>query len=111
MTIERIPTPESGLFDAPIRPAMYPQTPAIKKPTINTNGTAMSVRTTALAASMVDFANVKASHADMTRHTTVSARIHRSEERRVGKECKYQEWAASRRKTKRSNTAMRDRER
>ena len=74
-TTERMPTPEIGLFEAPMRPAMYPQIPAMRKPPIRTNGTAISVSGTALGASDVDFANVKASQAAMTRHTAVSATI------------------------------------
>ena len=58
MTIERMPTPEIGLFEAPIRPAMYPLTPAMMNPTTSTNGTAISVSLSALGASTVDFANV-----------------------------------------------------
>src|SRR6202162_3649618 len=59
ITIDRMPTPEIGLFDAPMRPAMYPQTPAMMKPTISTNGTDINVKLNALGARTVDFANVK----------------------------------------------------
>src|ERR1700737_797960 len=73
ITIDKMPTPEIGLFDAPMRPAMYPQTPAMMNPTINTNGTAISVSLSALGASTVAFANVNASHAAITRHAAVNA--------------------------------------
>jgi len=33
----RMPTPEIGLFDEPIRPAMYPQTAAITRPMTKMN--------------------------------------------------------------------------
>ena len=33
-TTDRMPTPEIGLFDAPIRPAIYPHTDAITTPAI-----------------------------------------------------------------------------
>src|SRR5207248_8482790 len=71
-TIDRMPTPEIGLFDAPIRPAMYPHTPAMTKPMINTNGTAINVSLSAFGASTVERANVNASQAAMTRHAAVS---------------------------------------
>ena len=32
MTMARMPTPDTGLFDEPIRPAMYPQMAATAKP-------------------------------------------------------------------------------
>ena len=43
LTIPRMPIPETGLFDAPINPAMYPATPAMTKPTMKMNGTAIVV--------------------------------------------------------------------
>src|SRR3954470_2469089 len=73
ITIDRMPTPEIGLFDAPMRPAMYPHTPAITKPTINTNGTEISVSFIALGASTVDLAKVNANQAAITRQPAVSA--------------------------------------
>src|SRR5256885_13530744 len=75
-TIEMIPTPEMGLLDAPISPAMYPATAAIRKPPINTNGTAIIVRLNASVVNTVDFANVNASHAAIARQATVSPMIH-----------------------------------
>ena len=33
-TTDRMPTPEIGLLDAPMRPAMYPHTDAITTPAI-----------------------------------------------------------------------------
>src|SRR5687768_6214166 len=71
MTIERIPTPESGLLDAPMSPAMYPETPAMTNPITSTNGTAINVSVNALGASTDDPANVNASHAEITRHARV----------------------------------------
>src|SRR5919201_994299 len=68
ITIDRMPTPEIGLFEAPISPAMYPQMPAMRKPTKSTNGTAITVSVSALPASTVDRAKVNASHAETTRH-------------------------------------------
>src|SRR5690242_12677224 len=59
-TIDRMPTPEIGLFDAPMRPAIYPQMPAMRKPASNTNGTAIIVSLTASLARTVEFANVNA---------------------------------------------------
>jgi len=75
-TMDRIPTPEIGLFDAPMSPAMYPQIPAIRNPTTSTNGTAMSVSVTALGARMVDMAKVYARYPVTTRQTIVSPMIH-----------------------------------
>src|SRR5256885_13169859 len=77
--IERIPTPEIGLFDAPMSPAMYPQIPAIRNPAISTNGTAISVRLSALGASTVERAKENASHAAIARHPAVRAKIHGGE--------------------------------
>jgi hypothetical protein len=57
-TMDRMPTPDSGLFDAPMRPAMYPETLAMTNPITSTNGTAISVSDTALGASTDDRANV-----------------------------------------------------
>ena len=74
-TMDRMPTPEIGLFDAPINPAMYPHTPAMTKPMISTKGTAIIVSEKALAARIVDFAKVKESHAEMTRQIAVSTMI------------------------------------
>src|SRR5687768_5072608 len=87
-TIDRMPTPEIGLFDAPINPAMYPQIPAIMNPPNNTNGTAISVSVPACGARTVARAKLKDSHAATTRQATVSATIHcgdrsRSVSRRV----------------------------
>src|SRR5437899_2586859 len=70
-TIDRMPTPEIGLFDAPMRPAIYPQMPAMTNPIINTNGTATSVSLSALGASTVELAKVYARYAEMTRHAAV----------------------------------------
>src|SRR2546426_726217 len=53
--------------------------PAITKPMISTNGTVINVSVNALGASTVERANVKASHAAMTRHAAVRARIHGGE--------------------------------
>src|SRR3954467_1263127 len=82
MTIDRMPTPEIGLFDAPIRPAMYPQTPAMMNPTMSTNGTDIKVSLSALGASTVERAKVNASQAAITRHTAVRAKIHGGERSR-----------------------------
>src|ERR1043166_7053034 len=54
MTIERMPTPEIGLFDAPISPAMYPQTPAIRNPTSSTKGTENTATDSALDDRLVE---------------------------------------------------------
>ncbi len=78
-TIERIPTPEIGLFEAPMSPAMYPQMPAIRKPTSSTNGTASSVSRQASGARAVDRANVNASQPATAAQPTVKTRIHGGE--------------------------------
>src|SRR5690349_16353896 len=75
-TIDRMPTPEIGLFEAPMSPAMYPQIAAMRKPPNSTNGTAISVSVTAFGASTDDRANAKASEPAMRRHAAVSARTH-----------------------------------
>src|SRR6185503_9048964 len=76
VTIDRIPTPEIGLFDAPISPAMYPQMPAIRNPTTSTTGTASSVSLTALGASTVELAKVYDNQAATSRHAIVRPTIH-----------------------------------
>ena len=52
-TTARMPMPDTGLLDAPISPAMYPATPAMTKPTTNTNGTAKNVNCSEWPASAV----------------------------------------------------------
>src|SRR6185295_3061329 len=81
-TIDRIPTPEIGLFEAPMSPAMYPQIPAMRKPAISTIGTAISVSLVARELSTDERAKVKANHPAMTMHAAVSARIHGGERSR-----------------------------
>src|ERR1041385_1213046 len=72
-TIERMPTPEIGLFEAPIKPAMNPQIAAIRNPPSSTNGIAINVSVIALGASTVDFAKVYASQPATARQPAVSA--------------------------------------
>src|SRR4051794_2467731 len=79
MTIARIPTPDTGLFDAPIRPAMNPQIAAIRNPPNNTNGSAITVSLIVSADSTVGRRKATLSHATTTRQTIVSAPIQNGE--------------------------------